>query len=53
MDVEGPSGVVPFLQDLVTCLNGAGLECTVPPVVYEQVRLYCWAAFKCVVFVLP
>eukprot|EP00775_Hariotina_reticulata_P010680 gene10680-10839_t len=37
VDVEGPAGVVPFLQDLVACLNSAGLESSVPPIVYEQV----------------
>lgn len=36
-DVEGPSGVVPFMQDLVTSLNSTGVECAMPPIVYEQV----------------
>jgi hypothetical protein len=36
-DVEGPSGVVPFVADLRDSLRGMGLECEVPPIVYEQV----------------
>jgi hypothetical protein len=37
-DVEGPSGVVPFVADLRDSLRSMGLECEVPPIVYEQVR---------------
>jgi hypothetical protein len=36
-DVEGPSGVVPFVADLRDSLRGMGLECELPPIVYEQV----------------
>jgi len=33
---EGPAGGEAFLADLVTCLNAAGVECALPPVVYQQ-----------------
>ena len=35
---EGPAGGEAFLSDLVTCLNAAGVECALPPVVYQQVK---------------
>uniref|UniRef100_A0A383VYD8 Piwi domain-containing protein n=1 Tax=Tetradesmus obliquus TaxID=3088 RepID=A0A383VYD8_TETOB len=34
-DVEGPSGVVPFVADLRDSLRGMGLEAELPPIVYE------------------
>lgn len=37
-DVEGPSGVVPFVADLRDSLRGMGLEAELPPIVYETVR---------------
>jgi hypothetical protein len=36
-DVEGPSGVVPFVADLRDSLRSMGLEAELPPIVYEQV----------------
>jgi hypothetical protein len=32
-----PPGVVPFIQDLTSSLKSSGIECEVPPIVYEQV----------------
>ena len=37
VDVEAPAGVVPFLQDLTASLNSNGIDCSMPPIVYEQV----------------
>lgn len=35
------TGVVPFIQDLTSSLKSAGIECEVPPIVYEQVGQPC------------
>lgn len=29
--------MIPFLQDLTSSLKASGIECEVPPIVYEQV----------------
>lgn len=31
------TGVIPFLQDLTSSLKASGIDCEVPPIVYEQV----------------
>lgn len=36
VDIEGPSGITPFLVDLVSSLNTMGIKCSVPPVLFEQ-----------------
>lgn len=47
VDIEGPAGVVPFIQDLTASLKAAGIECEVPPIVYEQVG-WCFVWCGCV-----
>ncbi|KAF8058950.1 AGO1 [Scenedesmus sp. PABB004] len=36
VDVEGPSGVLPFLADLLASLGALGIDAALPPIVYEQ-----------------